>query len=201
MKGLLLENNKDALVIVAHPDDETIWMGGTILGFKNLNWTVFSLCRASDPDRAPKFKKVCRHYGAQGIIADFEDQGLMGVEESVPKIEKIIAANFARKKFAYIFTHGPNGEYGHERHLGVHLAAKKLVKKKIIICDRLFFFAYKLNSDEKIVNLPEKSVDFVFKLDYKKLKTKKNIIKNLYGFSKKSFENISCLPEETFNIL
>ena len=39
---------KEALVIVAHPDDETIWMGGTILKNKNWKWTILSLCRASD---------------------------------------------------------------------------------------------------------------------------------------------------------
>ena len=46
---------KNAAVIVAHPDDETLWTGGAILMHPEINWTVITLCRLSDPDRSPKF--------------------------------------------------------------------------------------------------------------------------------------------------
>jgi hypothetical protein len=35
-----------AAIIVAHPDDETIWSGGLILKKPEWQWTVLSLCRA-----------------------------------------------------------------------------------------------------------------------------------------------------------
>ena len=54
MKDFRFANGKKALIIVAHPDDETIWMGGTILKYTELEWTIYSLCRASDKDREPK---------------------------------------------------------------------------------------------------------------------------------------------------
>ena len=60
---------KKVLVAVAHPDDETIWMGNMLL--KNMdNWdtTIISLCRKDDPDRAPKFGKVCEIYKAKGDV-------------------------------------------------------------------------------------------------------------------------------------
>ena len=66
-------NPGGALVVVAHPDDETIWMGGTILANPKINWTVLCLCRASDKDRAPKFKKVLKKLKVQGVILDLED--------------------------------------------------------------------------------------------------------------------------------
>ncbi len=188
---------KKALVVVAHPDDETIWMGGTILSLKNIDWTIFSLCRGNDPDRAPKFKKVCEYYNARGLISDLEDEGIMNVKESLPEIRKRITDNFAGEKFTYIFTHGYNGEYGHERHLGTHLAVKDLVKNKVITCEKLFFFSYQLSPKKNIINNVKLS-NFTIKLNRKELNAKKNIIEKMYGFSKNSFESLSCLPKETF---
>lgn len=189
---------KTGLVIVAHPDDETIWMGGTILLQKDIKWTIFSLCRKHDKDRAPKFKKVCKLYGVKAIISDLEDEEILSIKQSLSEIEERILKEIKKKNFTYIFTHGYNGEYGHKRHIGVHLVVKKLIEKKILECDKLFFFAYKLNPKKRITNLPNSSVSLVFKLDKEMLKKKKGIIKKLYGFSKNSFENMSCLAKETF---
>lgn len=195
-----MKNSQSALVIVAHPDDETIWMGGTIKNFKDVSWTVFSLCRKTDPDRAPKFRKVCRYYRARGLMSDLEDEGIMNIKQSLAEIKKRISRQFKGKKFDLIFTHGYNGEYGHYRHRGVHRAVKELLRKKILTCGQLIFFAYRLNARRRIINPPAQAVDWFFRLNARQLKAKRNIIKNLYGFSQKSFENVSCLARETFTI-
>jgi len=186
---------KKGLVVVAHPDDETIWMGGKILKSKDINWTIFSLCRKDDPDRFPKFMKVCEYYNAKGIISDLEDEGIINVVKSLPEIEKRVIKELKEKSFDYVFTHGSNGEYGHDRHKGVHQAIKRLVKDNKIICKKLLFFNYKLDG-KKIVN--GDSTNFEEELSPEELKKKKEIITNLYGFAQDSFESLSCLPKETF---
>jgi len=99
MEKLELQTGR-ALVVVAHPDDETIWMGGTMLRYHDISWTIFVLCRKSDPDRMPKFRRVVKFYSARGIICDLEDEEIMDVRESVPKIKVIIRSKLPpTKKF------------------------------------------------------------------------------------------------------
>ena len=68
-----MNRKKEIIVIVAHPDDETIWAGGAILMGRDCNTTILSLCRGSDADRAPKFQKVVREMKACGVMGDLDD--------------------------------------------------------------------------------------------------------------------------------
>ena len=197
MQELTLQQGK-ALVVVAHPDDETIWMGGTMLRYSHIKWTIFVLSRQSDPDRMPKFQKVAAFYKARGIICDLEDEGIMTIEQSIPKIKRLIRNELKPKKFDYIFTHAYNGEYGHSRHKGVHRAVTQMIKAKELIAPNHFYFAYILNTKKGIAQ-PQKRSDFFVTLSTREFQKKRTIIKKLYGFGQSSFENRSCAKIEKFN--
>ena len=185
------------MVVVAHPDDETIWMGGAIARHKNIQWTIFALCRKPDPDRMPKFLRAAKRYGARGIICDLEDEGIMGLQESVPKIQAIIRRELPQKEWDVVFTHGANGEYGHIRHKGVHLAVGQMLKRKELKAKGVFYFAYKLDKKKKIA-VPRKNAPYVLELSNAEWRAKRNVIKQLYGFRPHIFENRSCAKLETF---
>jgi len=116
----------------------------------------------------------------------------------VPVIKRMIDLELPGKTFDYIFTHGSKGEYGHPRHIGVHLAVTELVQKKKLTCQQFYYFAYKANARKRIFN--DSGARVATSLTTTQLIVKRDIIKNLYGFSPRSFENMSCLARETFTV-
>ena len=186
---------KKVLVIIAHPDDETIWMGGTIL--RNINkWdlTIISLCRKNDKDRAPKFKQICNTLKAKCFMSDLEDEKMNDIPQTeiINRIEE-----YADKDYDYIFTHGKNGEYGHKRHIDVNKAVNEMLKKKMLSTKKTFFFSY--TKKGKICYADKKSDQFI-SLGSFLLKKKKKLIQETYGFRKNSFEDLCCRDAESFKI-
>jgi len=197
-KSLELKEKLKALVVVAHPDDEVIWMGGVMMRFKNVDWTVLSLCRASDADREPKFRRVMEHLGVKGFIEDLEDDDVMSVQESVPKIEKLVLEFLKTKKFDYLFTHGLNGEYGHDRHIGTHLAIKSLLKTKKISFQDVYFFNYQKQDNKKNPIIPRKNSEYFLKLNEEEYLEKKRIVAEMYGYPYEGIDVSLCSKEEAF---
>lgn len=191
----------EALVIVAHPDDETIWMGGTILRNKDWKWTILSLCRAGDLDRKPKFDKACKIYNAQSLIYDLDDEILKPVD--INEITAMIKKGLPKNKYDIVFTHGENGEYRHIRHVEVHKAVDEMISRGELKSNKIYYFNYKERENFSYPELrpptPIKNSDLVIELSNKELELKKRIIKEIYGYpNEKGFELMSCNKIESF---
>lgn len=191
-----------ALVIVAHPDDETIWMGGSILKYKNWDWTIFSLTRKSDNDRRVKFKKVCKYLNAKSIMTDLDDEKLLPVRSK--EIIEIIKNNLPEVEYDYIFTHGKNGEYGHLRHKEIHKAVTKMIKNNLLNTKQLYYFSYvpgkqiSPHSNDLKIPVPNKKANTFVNLNNHEFKQKFRIVTELYGFTHPIFETLSCNEKEAF---
>ncbi len=197
-------NPIEALVIVAHPDDETIWMGGTILRNSNWKWTILSLCRADDSDRKPKFDKVCKILNAKALITNLDDEILRPIKTD--EIKEVIKSVLSKNNFDIIFTHGENGEYGHIRHVEIHNAVKSMIKNRDLIAKKVYFFNYKKGENILYPELktpePIENSDFVLNLNDKELELKKKIIREIYKYpNEKGFELMSCNKMEAFELM
>jgi len=198
----LLKKNKKALVVVAHPDDETIWMGGTIAKYQDVKWTIFSMCRSSDEDRAPKFARVCDCLGAKSIMTDLDDKDELTFEEAVIGAIAILKRKLKNKKFDYIFTHNANGEYGHNRHIVVHQAINQLVEEGFLQVGKILYFNYQKKDkslDYSEMVLGNKS-DFVVDLNNDEYQAKRSVMSEIYGFAPDGPDTNYCTNPEGFII-
>lgn len=164
------------LMIVAHPDDESLWGGGHLQEGK---WLVVCLTNYSFLVRQNEFKSSMKMLGQKGIILDYPDlqktkegkntKNLWGdVKEGMAKDLRLLV-NY--KNWEQIVTHNPDGEYGHIHHKKVNNAVTTVCNENKNI-NKLWYFGKFYEKGKIPVDLT-KIPDELFK-------KKDDVLKNCY---------------------
>jgi len=173
--------------MVAHPDDETLWAGGVMLSHPGWWCRIMTLCRASDPDRAPKFRTVLARLGAEGAMADLDDSAEQS-PLSPETVRETVMALAGDEEYDLFFTHAPWGEYTrHRRHEETGRAVMALWATARLRARQLRLFAYE---DGGRAYLPGAREDAHLRLTLPPViwEDKYRIIHELYGFAPESWE-------------
>ena len=168
-----------------------------MLAHPEFDWRVVTLCRASDPDRAPKFGQVMEQLGSVGEMADLDDepdQAPLPIEQVKETIARLLAGN----SYSLTLTHGPKGEYTrHRRHEECCRSVVELWRSGSIAINRLWLFAYEDGGHAYLPRVRD-DADRRCMLAEDIWLEKRRLITNVYGYGIDSWEARAVPREEGF---
>lgn len=184
-------------VVVAHPDDETLWAGGLLLSHPEWLPFIVTLCRGKDPDRAPKFLRVLARLGAKGAMGDLDD-GPDQVPLPSSVVKDTILALLPKREYDLLLTHAPHGEYTwHRRHGEVSRAVQALWREGDLRAKRMWQFSYE-DGGGAYAPRPRMGADLTLPLPDEVWTRKYGIITEVYGFGEASWEALAVTRTEAF---
>lgn len=173
------------LMIVAHPDDETIFGGGHLLLDK---YTVVCITCGTVDYRVKEFTEVMKKTNDDYIMLGFTDRvnktgPISSWKNEYNQISNAIKDIIDSEDWDIIITHNPDGEYGHNHHRKTSQIVTSLVDK-----NRLYYFGhwYKNGSSEKRIddNLYNVKVNELISIYYGSQKVALN-----YNYNMLPYEN------------
>ncbi len=160
-------------------------------------WTILTLCRASDRDRAQKFSKALERLNASGQMGDLDD----GPEQSplpARDVQNTVMSLLPSDRFDLVITHGLWGEYTrHLRHEEVAKAVIALRDSGRLSARELRMFAYE-DGGGKYLPRPKRDADLIVNLPEEIWQAKYDLISKIYGFGPESFEARTTPKQEAF---
>tara|TARA_R110000744_G_C19315226_1_gene557108 strand:+ start:30 stop:1493 length:1464 start_codon:yes stop_codon:yes gene_type:complete len=151
------------LMIVAHPDDELIFGGSSLI--KDNNWRVICLTNKKDNTRRMEFEKVMRDLSIPEFeIYDLEDKFNTNLDNQL--LTNILIKEINSQNWEKIVTHNAIGEYGHHHHHQIHNKVKELTEDN----SKLWVFDKDINyNNPQITNKK-------IQIFYKRYKSQGNIL-------------------------
>ncbi len=142
------------LMIVAHPDDETVFGGAELIKY-GPEYKVICLTNKSNKVRSKEFEKVMKELkvGSWEML-DYEDI----LYEQPPQsynLESLLLSRDWKK----IVTHNPIGEYGHPQHLSVFNYIKEYIDK--VICDDDVLYVFGKSENKLIKDILDKKKEIL----------------------------------------
>lgn len=177
----------DSLMIVAHPDDETIWGGAHLL---KDNYVVVCITNGDNEIRSEEFMKVMQQVNAKAIMLNYPDK-TDGKRNDWQSCEAMIKAEInyilGLKDWKLIATHNPDGEYGHEHHKKVNRMVNEAVEQASLENKLMYFAKYvkKKNLTSYLKDNQEVSM-----LSKEELKAKESLLSN-YSSQNKVVHNLA----------
>ena len=174
-------NQYKNVMIVAHPDDETLWGGANLIKEK---YFIVCLTNGYNFARANDFTKILKFTKNGGIILNYPDIQDF-IRDDWSKVEKGILKDLSLilnyKYWNKIVTHGPDGTTGHFHHKKTCQFVTDL-SKKYHKYDNLYYFGkfYKKNQIPKnLTRITAKELEFKIK-EVSLYKSVNSIIKRLW---------------------
>jgi len=172
------------LVIIAHPDDETIFFSGLIQRMRDLPWKIICVTDGNadhrKKSRLKEFETACIQLG----VNDFELWNFPDKFEQRLDIDTLISKLKELPSPHQIFTHGIIGEYGHPHHQDISYA----VHKYFHTTNEVFSISYNCYP-EIVINLTKKEYQI-----------KTNILSKIYTKEINRFANlVPGTSTETFS--
>ena len=120
------------LVVVAHPDDETLYFSGLLQSLRSLPWRVICVTDGNADGngqvRHDQFMTAMKHHRVKTAeMWDFPD-----IYERRLHIGQL-AQRLSVLQPQKVFTHGILGEYGHPHHQDVSMAVHEAYPKKPVL--------------------------------------------------------------------
>ena len=148
---------KTLLAVLAHPDDETFGIGGTLALYAQKGYDVYYLCatrgEAGTVDeqhlrgfsstaemRTDELMRAAKYLGLKGVFfLGYRDSGMPGTEEnkhpdaqinhSIDEVAGRVVKYIRELKPDLVLTHDPIGGYKHPDHIHIHKATKLAFEK------------------------------------------------------------------------
>ena len=113
------------VVVVAHPDDESLWAGGLLSNYGHFFDVICCTIPRREPERAQKFLDVARFLKFRPVLIPHQ-------EPESPRHPIGHLALVDVTGYDLVVTHNKKGEYGHPHHMQVHRHVREHAEGKVL---------------------------------------------------------------------